>query len=548
MSRTDNVVRIFKFSVLKYILQILLKFVLRTAVIYVLGKQYLGLNGLFSNILGILNLAELGIGSAIVFSMYKPIAKNEIEKVKTLNNLYKKIYMIIASIILVVGLAIMPFLKYLIEGDSSSNINIYLVYFIYLINTVISYFAAHKRSLIFAYQRDDITNKIAIVFLILLNAIQIALLFIFKNYYAYLCLMPVFTLIESIVVIKVSNKLYPDINGKSQPLDKKTKKEITKNIAAMSMHKIGDVLVNSTDNILISSFIGLAAVGVFSNYGLLTSSISSLILVLVNSLRSSAGNLVATCEVDYVYKRYKMFNFAFAWIAGFCTICLICLSKDFISLWTGDNSYLLPLFTVIAIMINFYLISMRYITSMFKNVAGLMIHDVWKPIVQGLTNVIASIILAQYLGFLGVILGTTISSLIAPIWVEPYVLYKHYFKKSVWKYLLRFAFYTFIASIACVSTYLLCSLLPSVNVVNFIIKMIICVIVPNVIFIACYFWMPECKSLFSFAKTFLTTKIFKKKQPVVDKLIENNQIENEENISLKNIEEKNEDTKEDSKK
>ena len=312
----------------------------------------------------------------------------------------------------------------------------------------------------------------------------------------------------------------------------------------MSMHKVGDVLVNSTDNILLSVFIGLAAVGIYSNYLLLTSTITALLLVLENSLKSSAGNLIATSEVDYVYKRYKMFNFAFAWIAGFCTVCLICLSQDFILLWTGDESYLLPMLTMMVVMINFYLTSMRYVSSMFKNVAGLMIYDVWKPIVQGLINLIASIILAQYLGFLGVILGTTISSLIAPIWVEPYVLYKHYFKKSVWKYLLRFAFYTFIAGIACVSTYLLCSLLPSVNVVNFIIKMIICVIVPNVIFIACYFWMPECKSLFSFAKTFLTTK----KQPIVDKLIENNQIENEENISLKNIEEKNEDTKEDSKK
>lgn len=548
MSRTDNVVRIFKFSMLKYVLQIILKFVLRTAIIYILGKQYLGLNGLFSNILGILNLTELGIGSAIVFSMYKPIAKKETEKIKTLNNLYKKIYCVIAIIVLVIGGTLTPFLNYFINGDCPSDINIYVIYLVFLANTVISYFAAHKRSLIFAHQRDDVTSKIAMLFLIILNVLQIALLFIFKNYYVFLCLMPLFTLLEAITVVKVANKLYPQINGKALPLDKKTKKEITKNISAMSMHKVGDVLVNSTDNILLSVFIGLAAVGIYSNYLLLTSTITALLLVLENSLKSSAGNLIATSEVDYVYKRYKMFNFAFAWIAGFCTVCLICLSQDFILLWTGDESYLLPMLTMMVVMINFYLTSMRYVSSMFKNVAGLMIYDVWKPIVQGLINLIASIILAQYLGFLGVILGTTISSLIAPIWVEPYVLYKHYFKKSVWKYLLRFAFYTFIASIACVSTYLLCSLLPSVNVVNFIIKMIICVIVPNVIFIACYFWMPECKSLFSFAKTFLTTKIFKKKQPIVDKLIENNQIENEENISFKNIEEKNEDTKEDSKK
>ena len=529
MSRTENVVRNFKFSIIKYVLQLILKFVLRTTVIYVLGKEYLGLNGLFSNILGLLNLTELGIGSAIVFSMYKPIAKNEIEKIKTLNNLYKKIYFIIAIIVLVLGTGISPFLNYFISGETPSGVNIYIIYFVYLINTSVSYLAAHKRSLLFAYQRDDVNNKVSIVFLIILYALQIALLLLFKNYYMYIGLMPIFTLLESIVIVRATNKMLPEINGVSKPLDKKTKKEIIKNISAMGMHKVGDVLVNSTDNILISAFIGLATVGIYSNYLLLTSSISSLILVAVNALRGSTGNLIATSEVEYVYKRYKMFNFAFAWIAGFCTVCLICLSQDFVLLWTGDSTYLLDNLTMIFVMFNFYLTSMRYISSMFKNVAGLMANDVWKPIVQGLVNLAVSILLAQYWGVFGIIIGTTISSLIAPIWVEPYVLYKNYFKKSVWKYLLRFAFYTFISAVACGTTYLLCSLLPTVSVLNFIIKMVICVFVPNIVFIACYFWMPEFKNLFDFAKNFLKTRILKKKETDIVEDISQKKIKIEEN-------------------
>ena len=261
MTRSNNVKRNLTANIIKFAAQLLLQFVLRTVLIYTMGAEYLGLNGLFTNILSFLNLAELGIGSAIVFSMYKPIADGDIEKVKALQQLYKKFYSIIFIVILVIGLTLLPFLDVLIKGDVSVDINIYLLYLMYLANTLISYISAHKRSLLFAYQRNDIENKIKTFCLFGMTLFQILILIAFKNYYFYFIIDIVFTFIECRWIKSAANKLYPNINGKSQALDTQTKKEVSKNVAALSLHKLGGAVVFSTDNILISSIAGRVVLG-----------------------------------------------------------------------------------------------------------------------------------------------------------------------------------------------------------------------------------------------------------------------------------------------
>lgn len=511
MSRTSNVLRNLKFASLNYVVQLIMKFVIRTAIIYLLGKEYLGLNGLFSNILGVLNLAELGIGGAIVYSMYQPIAENNIEEVKALNNLYKKLYYIIAGIILVLGLAIMPFLDVLINSNETLDINYYVLYLIFLLNTVISYFAGHKRSLLLAYQRKDIEYKIQSVFLFISNIVQCAILLIFRNYYLYIVSMPIFTLLEMIVIIRAAHKHYPQIRGKAQPISPETKKEITKNIGAMSVHKIGDVLVNSTDNIIISAFLGLSIVGVYSNYLLITSTLLSLIAIILNSLNGSVGNLVATADSEYVYKKYKDFNFVFIWIGGFCSICLYCLFQDFILIWTNDASYLIDNVSVLLISLNFYLTTTRYMNNMFKNVKGLMWHDRWKAIVRSIINIIVSLLLVDKFGLLGVIIGTVVSLVLCSLWVEPYVVYKHYFKKSFAKYLLRYAFYLVVTLFAGVITIAVTSFVNGTTFGGFILKGVICLFVTNIIFLLAYFWTAEFKNNLKTAKN-IALKIFKKER------------------------------------
>ena len=271
MTRTQNIRKNLIFNIIKYVTNLLLQFVLRTVLIYYMGAEYLGLNGLFTNIFSFLNLAELGIGSAIVFSMYKPIADNDVEKIKSLEHLYKKFYIIISIIVGTIGLAITPFIKYLMNGGVSVNINIYILYIMYLVYTLVGYWSAHKRSLLFAYQRNDVENKIKTICIVGMSLIQIVVLVLFKNYYIYFSISILFTLIECILIQVYANKLFPEISGKTHPLDKETKKEITRNVTAISMHKIGGAVVFSTDNILISTFLGVVVLGAYSNYALITS-------------------------------------------------------------------------------------------------------------------------------------------------------------------------------------------------------------------------------------------------------------------------------------
>lgn len=218
MTRTQNVKRNLVFNIVKYIAQIILQFVLRTAFIYTIGTEYLGLNGLFSNIFQFLNLAELGVGSAIVFAMYKPIAEKDIEKVKALQNLYKKFYLIIALVVLAIGGILTPFLNVFIKDTSEipADINIYILFAMYLFNSVVGYLSAHKRSLLLAYERNDLENKIKTICLFAMSIIQIVILFVLKNYYIYFAANIVFTVVECIVVHIVSNKYFPEINGKAE--------------------------------------------------------------------------------------------------------------------------------------------------------------------------------------------------------------------------------------------------------------------------------------------------------------------------------------------
>ena len=507
MTRIQNVKRNTTYSIVKFAVQLVLQFVLRKVLIDTLGAKYLGVNGLFTNIFSLLNLAELGIGSAIVFSMYKPIAEGNMEQVKALNNLYKKLYFIIAFVVGVLGAAITPFLPYLISGDTAGlEINIYIVYLLFLANTLIGYFSAHKRSLLFAFQRNDVENKVKSGVLIVSTVLQIIALLLFKSFYAYVILMVVGTLLDCILVQVFANKLYPEINGKAEPLNPVIKKEITKNVAAMSLHKIGGAVVFSTDNILISALVSYIVLGYYSNYVLITTSVTALIGIFSTSMQASVGSYIQEKDKNSVYHFYLKTNFLFAWLSGFCTICLLCLFQPFIYIWTGNKEYLLPEISVFLIVISFYLSKMRTNTSMFKDCAGLMWQDRWKPIAESVINLVASIVLAKYLGLNGIILGTIISTIVAPLWVEPFVLYKHYFKKSVWRYFGKYAFYTVVTVGAGALTYWLCSLLPFAGIGWFVLKCGICLVVPNLIFLLCYFKTSEFKDVLDLGKQVLKKK------------------------------------------
>ena len=509
MSRKENIKRNLTFNMIKYVVQLILQFVLRTCMIYILGAEYLGLNGLFTNIFGFLSLAELGIGNAIVFSMYKPIADGDTEKVKALQNLYKKFYFVITTIVFVVGLAILPFLKFFINGEVGVDINIYVLYIFYLINTLIGYISANKRSLLFAHQRNDVENKIKTICLLLMTIVQIAVLVVFKNYYIFFVVNILFTAIECAIIDKSARKLFPDIHGKSQPIDKETSQEIKKNVVALSLHRVGWVLVCSTDNILISAILGLTLLGAYSNYYLVVSSVIAIFTLLTSSLTGSVGNLIASTDKEYVEARFKQINILLSLFTSFCTICMLCLFQPFVQVWTGGGIYLLKFSSVILLCVSFYLGRMRTVINIFKDGAGLFYQNRISPIIEAVVNLVTSIILGLWLGLNGIILGTIISTMVAPFWSEPFVLYKHYFKKSVWEYYKTFIRDAIIMLVAGVACYVICSFLPVGGIWWLILRFVVCIALCTILLCALYAPTKDFKDIVKSVKNKL--KSFRKK-------------------------------------
>lgn len=510
MSRTQNVKRNLTFNVIRFMSQLILQFVLRTILIYVMGAEYIGLNGLFSNIFGVLNLAELGIGSAIVFAMYKPIADGDLDKVRALQNLYKKFYLVIALIVLGIGGILTPFINIFIKEEVTVNVNIYILFVMYLLNTVVGYFSAHKRSLLLAYQRDDIEKKICTICIFGMTITQIAILLIFKNYYAFFAINIFFTILECVIVHLIANKKYPEANGKGQPLDKETKTLITKNVAALSLHKVGSAVVFSTDNILISSFWGVAILGAYSNYALIISSFTTFFSLLSTALAGSVGNLIASCDKEYTYTKFKQIYFILSFLISFCFICLVILLQSFIKLWTGGGVYLLDYSTICLLCVSFYLSKMRVGVSVFKDCAGIFWQNRWQPIVESVVNLGASIGLAYLMGINGIILGTIISTIIAPLWVEPLVLFKHYFKKSIWLYFKQYLLNILITLVVGGLAFVSCYFIPDGGIGLLVAKFAVCIAVTGVGLLISYCWTSEFKQTYKMFKQMLGNFLHRK--------------------------------------
>ena len=482
--RTLSSVKNLIFAFAGQFLEIIIKFLARIIFLNILTTEYLGLNGLFANILNILCLAELGIETAISFSLYKPLAENNREKIKSLMFLYKRAYILIGIIVLVLGIAISPLLPLFIKEMPDIPENIYLIYILFVINTGISYFFSYKKTLIVANQKRYIVTNYRYLFYFFLNIVQIIVLILTKNYILFLVAQILFTLLENICVSIKANKMYPYLKEKEiEKLTLEDKNEIKKNVFAMILHKVGDVFVNSTDNIIISKFVSLTLVGLYSNYCLLINAINSVMGHIFNSIVASIGNLGATENRERLISIFNKVFFLNFWTFAFSSICLYVLFNNFILLWIGEQ-YLLKLNIVLVIVINFFITGMRKTVLNFRQALGLFWYDRYKPIFEVIINLIVSIILAQKIGLIGVFIGTIISTLTTSFWIEPYVLYKYGFKIKVREYFKQYIKYTMITIIVGVMTLFIVNVLfTSVSIISFIGKILLCISIPNLCFI-----------------------------------------------------------------
>ena len=505
-TRTKQSIKNSIVSFASYFFKLAISFVARTFFIYILSAEYLGLNSLFSNILNLLSLAELGFGSTIAFAMYGPIAKNDTEKVKSLLDFYKKVYFIVGAVIIAVGLSLIPALPYLIKDAPNVDVDIKIVYVVFVVNSGLSYFFAHRKTLLFAYQRNDIETLINVGSVVLLNILQIILLYFTRNYYVYIILMPICTIVELVITIIVTYKMFPLIKGKCNSLDSEQKKSITKNIYAMSLHKIGSVVLTGTDSLVISSILGLAILGYYSNYLYIAATLIAILGLFSTSVKGSVGNLVSLEDVEHNKQVFFKLNLIMRCSAGLFAVCFFVLIQSFMDIWAPENYEKLSIYLVLLFSTYIYVSGNRGIVQAYRDAKGLFRQNRYAPVVECVLNLGISIGCAFWFGIEGVILGTVISLLLVPFWVEPFIVFKFYFNKGQKKFWVGYFLHTTLTVIAGGLCFVVCYFIPNRGIILWLVEALVCISIVMLIYYLAYFKTKEFKELVELVKNLIKKK------------------------------------------
>lgn len=495
IERTKNATKGIIVGLILKLHQMVIPFIMRTVMLYYLGVQYLGLNSLFASVLQVLNLAELGVGSAMVFSMYKPISDDNTEEICALMRLYKLYYRIIGVVIAVVGLIILPFIPYLIRSDVPNDINVYILYLLNLFSTVLTYWLfAYKNCILQAHQRVDIISLITIIVNTIQYALQIVVVIIFRNYYLYVVMLIICQVINNISTAITVTRMFPDYKAKGK-LEKEKVTEINLRIKDLFTSKIGSVVLNSADSIVISAFLGLTALAIYQNYFYLISSIIALVQIGFASIMAGLGNSFITDTKEKVFSDLKKFTFIFQWIIGFCTVCFLCLFQPFMKIWVGEK-LMLGMSAVVFFCIYYYFYEVNRLLNVYKDAAGLWHEDRFRPLTAALVNLFLNVLLINVWGLYGVILSTVIAILFVEMPWLLHNLFTVFFEHNrLNEYLKRLIYYFIVTVGAAIITYLLCSLVTIDGKWQvLVVRLMICVIVPNIIFLFFYHSIEEFKS------------------------------------------------------
>lgn len=490
-SRVGNAGRNVIFGMLLRGYQILMPFLMRTAIMYYMGKEYLGLNSLFGSVLFVLNLAELGVGSAMVYSMYQPIVDGDKKEICALLKLYRRYYRIIGLLIAVAGLVLMPFIPMLIKAGVPSDISVYVVYLLNLLCTVMSYWLfAYKNSLLTAHQRTDIASKVMLATNTVQYLLQLFVVIKFQDYYAYLIVSIVTQVCTNIITAYWAKKMYPDYNPEGE-LPAERVKGINGKIKDLFTMKLGVVLVSSVDSITVSAFLGLAVLGIYGNYTQILTAAFNVVKVVFDSCTAGIGNSILTETSEKNFADLKKLTFIVMWLTGFCSVWLLCLFQPFMLLWTGSEDNLFGYTTVICFVLYFFLDRVMQLLITYKDAAGIWHEDRFRPIVTALVNVVLNIILIQFIGINGVIISTILSILLVGV---PWILHNLFtvlFKRSMREYVGRLIFYAVVTIVVCVVCAVLCGMIADTGIGTLMLKALICVVVANVLYFLAFFRTKE---------------------------------------------------------
>lgn len=435
MGRIQQAKKNIAFGFVSNFVILFMNFLQRTIFILILGQTLTGVNSLFSGILSMLSMAELGIGSALNYSLYKPVANKDYEKIKSYMLFYKKAYRVIAAVITVIGLALTPFLKYLVKNPGDNTIQELTVYYlIFLFNTVSTYFVAYKYSLVNAEQRNYIQTNITTITKIVTVVVQIVVLLVTRNFLIYLLTQAAVELLQKIFVSRYLNRLYPYLcEKKVQKLEKEETAVIITKTKALMCHKIGDVARLQTDSIIISSFIDVGVNGIVDNYNYVITYVANFVNIIFNSVLSGFGNLVATESKEKQYEVFKVYRFFACWLYGFATVGFWYLLTPLIgNLWLNDE-WVIGQGIVTLILIDFYFKGGRVVLANFKIAAGVFEKDRYLALIQGGVNLVLSIGLVQVIGLSGIYVGTVVSGLMANV-IQPLIVYHDCFERKAISY------------------------------------------------------------------------------------------------------------------
>ena len=486
IERTKNAAKGIVAGLLLKVCQMVLPFLMRTAMIYLMGVKYLGLNGLFTSILHALNLAEMGVGVVMVYGMYKPIAEDDTPRISALLNLYRKYYRIIGLVIAVAGVLLTPLIPRLISGEIPSELNIYVLYYLNLTATVMTYWLfAYKKSLLQAHQRVDLLSLISVLTNVVQYAVQFVVLFFTRDYYLYVVVIVATMVLNNVVTAIVVNKKYPDYKPQGT-LHKTEIKKINQSVRDLVTGKIGHVVLKSVDTIVISAYMGLDILAIYQNYYFILSSVSNMFEIILSSLTAGLGNSIVVETEQKNYRDLKVLSLMFTWLMGVATCCMLGMYQPFMKLWVGQE-LMLEFGIVICFAVYFYVLVLNRLLNIYKDAAGIWRQDRFRPLIAAIINLTLNLLLIRRWGLYGILLSTVVAIGFVEIpWVM-WNLFKYMFAKEHLKeFTMRVLGSIGVTALSGAIVVYVCRYVQGNNVVVLIACAAISAVIPNIVYYLVY--------------------------------------------------------------
>ena len=496
-------------NILSLIIMFIPNIIIRKIFLDSLGSEMLGLTSLYTNIISWLSIFEMGVGSAIVFSLYKPYAINNYKSIKSYIDFYGKFYRKIGLIILIASLFISPFIKYFVNDNMDYNVSS-IGFILYAINTFISYMFSHRLCILNVSQEAYIITLGTAFSRLIIFITQVIMLKTYPNFLLYIIIQIVINLIYFMIINIYISKRFIWMNEKSEELEDTEKSNLTRNIKALFVHKIGTLVLNSTDNLIISKFLGLTTIAMYTNYQIVINALQSVVNSILSGLTASLGNLIAEGDINKTYNIHKKVFFMSFWITSFIIISLYNTLNQFVVLWVGEEN-LIDSFTFIVILTNTYFLSMRGSVEQFQSASGNYYQDRYSPIIEAIINLTVSLILVKYIGLVGVFIGTLVSNIMVVFWVKPYVVYKYVFDINVIEYFKMYFKYAFITIITLFITSMITNNFKyNYDLFSFIVNCLVNIVVVNSIYVFVFYRTEEFKYFKGIKNTILkkSSKIF----------------------------------------